>query len=249
MTDSNNAIEVRNVSKSFTIYHDKRTTLYEYLIKILEGRRNREKLVVLDNVSFDVYKGEVLGIIGKNGEGKTTLLRILARIFKPDRGSVKINGTTVPFIEIGTGFQTELSAIENIFLYGSLLGFSRKEMAKKVTQILQYAELERFADTKVKNFSAGMYARLAFSIAVQTDPDIMFVDEVLSVGDATFQEKSFNTFKSFRNQGKTIVFVTHNLNVLPDFCDRVMLLNNGKIHSIGKPTEVIEDYRKVIKKI
>lgn len=243
-----NAIEIRNLSKSFRVFHEKRSTLYEHLVGMLNRKKNYEKLNVLDNVSFDVKKGEMIGIIGKNGEGKTTLLRILSGIFKPDSGSVKVNGSITSFLELGSGFQPELTAVDNVILYGILLGFTRKEMKEKLQKILEFAELEKFADTKLKNFSSGMYARLAFATAIQVDPDILLVDEVLSVGDVPFQEKSFQTFLAFKKKGKTIVFVTHNLAQVQRLCDRAIFLMNGKIRKIGNPNEVVNEFYNVVDK-
>ena len=245
MTEDN-AIEVANVSKSFRIYHERTSTLYDHLTGILDKKRHYEELKVLDNISFNVKKGEMIGIIGRNGEGKTTLLRLLTRIFKPDSGTIKINGSIVPFLELGSGFQPELTAVDNIVTYGILLGFTKKQIREKIPSILEYAELEKFADTKLKHFSSGMYTRLAFSTAVQVDPDILLVDEVLSVGDVPFQEKSFHTFLSFKKRGKTIVFVSHSLQQVTRLCDRAIFLDQGKIHSIGKPSEVVNDFYKIV---
>ncbi len=246
--DKNNAIEVHNLSKSFKIYHERKTTLYEHIVGVFARNKNYEELKVLDNVSFSVKKGEMLGIIGRNGEGKTTLLRILTRIIKPSSGSIETDGSIAPFLELGAGFQSELNATENIIQYGIFLGFTKKEIKSKIPSILEYAELEKFADTKLKNFSSGMYARLAFSTAIQTNPEILIVDEVLSVGDVAFQEKCFKTFSSFKNQGKTIVFVTHNLSQITKLCDRAILLSNGKLNTIGKPHEVVNAFYRVIEK-
>lgn len=241
-----NAVEVTNVSKSFRLYHENASTLYEHLTGILNKKRHYEELKVLDDISFNVKKGEMIGIIGRNGEGKTTLLRLLTKIFKPDSGTIKINGSIVPFLELGSGFQPELTAVDNIILYGIVLGFTKKEIKSKVPQILEYAELEKFADTKLKNFSSGMYTRLAFSTAIQVDPDILIVDEVLSVGDVPFQEKSFKTFLSFKKQGKTIIFVTHNLSQVTRLCDRAIFLHHGRIHSAGKSNEVVNSFYRVV---
>jgi YVTN family beta-propeller protein len=240
-----NAIEVANVSKSFRIYHERSNTLYEHLTRIINKKRQYEDLKVLNDISFNVRKGEMIGIIGKNGEGKTTLLRLLTRIFKPDFGTIKINGSVIPLLEIGSGFQPDLTAVDNIITYGILLGFTKKQIKEKIPSILEYAELEKFADTKLKHFSAGMYARLAFSTAIQVDPDILLVDEVLSVGDVQFQEKSFQTFLSFKKRGKTIVFVSHSLHQVQKLCDRAIFLYKGRIHSIGKTNEVVNTFYKI----
>jgi ABC-type polysaccharide/polyol phosphate transport system ATPase subunit len=238
------AIQVRNVYKSFRLYHEKKSTLYEHLIGILSKSRGYEKLDVLKDISFDVKKGEMIGVIAKNGQGKTTLLQILSGILKPDSGVVKLYGSTVPFLGLGTGFQPDLSAIDNIIMYGLYLGLTKKEIKQRIPDILAYSELERFADTKLKHFSTGMHARLAFATAVQVNPDILLVDEVLSVGDVSFQEKSFETFLSFKRGGKTIVFVTHTLELVKRLCDRAIFIQNGKIQKIGRPDIVVDEFYK-----
>jgi len=241
---SGNAIEVKNVSKNFRLYHEKRTSVYETIIGMFNKKKYYEELQVLKNISFSVKKGEMFGIIGRNGSGKTTLLRIMAGIYQPDTGNVITNGSLTPFLGLGAGFQVELTAKANIVLYGILLGFSRKIIEKRVDDIIKFAELEKFADTKLKNFSSGMYARLAFSTAVQVDPDILIIDEVLQVGDLAFQTKSYETILSFKKRGKSIVFVTHDLSSVQQHCDRVMFLNRGTVSSIGDPIKVVEDYKK-----
>lgn len=238
------AISVENLVKDFRIYHEKRDSVYEYITGFFSKRKYYERLRVLDNVSFDVKKGEMFGIIGRNGIGKTTLLRLIAGIYKPNSGRVVVNGSIIPFLGLGAGFQGEVTARNNVILYGKLLGFSRKEIEKKVDDIIKFAELEKFQDTKLKNFSAGMYARLAFSTAVQVDPDIILMDEILSVGDIGFQRKSYETFLSFKKRGKSIVLVTHDLGVIRQNCDRAMFLNDGKIVDIGDPSEIINAYTK-----
>lgn len=239
---SENAIEIRDVSKSFRIYHEQRNSIYEAISGFFSKRKYYEELSVLDNISFDVKKGEMFGIIGRNGTGKTTLLRLLSGIYRPDSGSITVNGTLIPFLGLGIGFQPDLTAKANVILYGRLLGFSKKEIQSKEKQIIEFAELEKFEDTKLKNFSSGMYARLAFSTAVQVDPEIVLMDEVLSVGDIGFQKKSHDTFLSFKKRGKSIVLVTHDLKTIKDNCDRAMFLNEGKIQAIGEPEKVIDAY-------
>jgi len=237
-----NAIEVQNLSKSFRVYHENRDSIYEIITGFFSKKRYYEDLLVLDNVSFNIKKGEMFGIIGRNGTGKTTLLRLLSGIYSPDSGSIKVNGTLIPFLGLGIGFQPDLPAKANVILYGRLLGFSKRDILAKEKEIIQFAELEKFEDTKLKNFSAGMYARLAFATAVQVDPEIILMDEVLAVGDLGFQKKSHDTFLSFRKRGKSIIIVTHDLNIIKDNCDRAMFLNNGRIHAIGEPQKVIDAY-------
>jgi len=236
------AINVKNVTKDFRIYHEKRNSVYEAITGYFNKQKYYEKLCVLNDVSFDVKKGEMFGIVGRNGMGKTTLLRLIAGIYKPDLGVIEVNGSVIPFLGLGAGFQVEMTARSNVILYGKLLGFSKKKIEEKVDEIIKFAELEKFQDTKLKNFSSGMYARLAFATAVQVDPEIILMDEILSVGDIGFQKKSHETFLSFKKRGKSIVLVTHDLNAIRDNCDRAMFLNDGKIHVIGEPTKVIDAY-------
>jgi lipopolysaccharide transport system ATP-binding protein len=236
------AVEVQNLYKSYRLYHEKNSTLYEHLVGLLGKSRGYEKLDVLKGISFDVKKGEMMGIIGKNGQGKTTLLQILSGILKPDSGHVKLFGSTVPFLALGTGFQPDLTAIDNIIMYGLYLGLTKKEIKGCIPDILAYSELEKFADTKLKHFSSGMHARLAFATAVQVDPDILLVDEVLSVGDVPFQEKSFETFMSFKRKGKTIVFVTHSLHLVKRLCDRAIFIQGGKIQESGRADKVVDEF-------
>ncbi len=237
------AIEVKNLRKSFRIYHERRDSVFEALSGFFSKRKYYEELVVLDDISFDVKKGEMFGIVGRNGTGKTTLLRLLAGIYRPSSGEVMVNGSLIPFLGLGLGFQPDMTAKANVMLYGRLLGFSRKEIEEKESEIIKFAELEKFEDTKIKNFSSGMAARLAFATAVQVDPDIVLMDEVLSVGDIGFQKKSYETFLSFKKRGKSMVLVTHNLETIKNNCERAMFLNNGKIQAIGKPEEIIEVYK------
>lgn len=237
------SIDAKNISKQFTIYHERVSTVFEYLNSLLFRKKQSEKLDVLQDVSFQVKKGEMLGIIGFNGSGKTTLLKIIANIMMPDSGKISVSGKVIPFLELGTGFNGELTAQENIMLYGLLLGFSKKEIKKKIQEIIKFAELENFLDTKLKNFSSGMNVRLAFSTAIQVNPDVLLVDEVLSVGDISFQAKSFDKFKKFKEAKKTIIFVSHNLEQVREICDKVMWLHKGHIRSIGDPSKVIEEFK------
>ena len=244
--DDSNVIDLKNISKSFEIYHNRRTTLFEYVKSIFNERTASEEICVLDDVSFSVKRGEMLGIIGLNGSGKTTLLRIMARIYAPDRGTVTTRGKIMTFSGFGVGFNLELTAKDNIILYGSLLGFTKKEILGKIGPIAEYAEIERFLDTKLKNFSSGMSARLAFSTSIQADPDILIVDEALSVGDVTFRDKGFKTFMEFRDRGKTIIYVSHNTQEIKDLCDRAIFLHNGKILASGSPDGVVDTYIRTV---
>lgn len=235
-----NAIEVKNLCKKFVINHEKHVTLKQSLVSGWKSRK--EVISVLDDINFEVKQGEFFGIIGRNGCGKSTLLKILAKIYEPTSGSLKINGRVSPFLELGVGFQPELTAWENIFLYGTLLGLTEKEINKKINQIIEFAELEKFVDTKIKNFSSGMLVRLAFSVAIQADFDILLLDEVLAVGDVGFQQKCFDKFNQFKEQNKTIVLVSHSEGAIKEYCDRVILLENGRIIQEGAPSAVMAIY-------
>ena len=235
------SIIAENLTKTF---HLKR---HVSISKKLGSSKNRNLLIALDNISFSVQQGEMLGIIGENGSGKTTLLRIISGIFHPDNGRVQVNGKLAPLLHIGTGFQNELVAEENIILSGMLNGMSKSEIKEKVPEIVQFAELEDFSDMKLKNYSTGMRARLAFSTALQLEPEILLVDEILSVGDFAFRQKSYKAFMQFKKSGKTILYSTHNLPSVPKLCNRVLLLHHGKLVMIGKAEETIEKYREIIK--
>ena len=240
------AIKVENISKSFKIYHENRDSVYESILGIFSRKKYYETLNVLNNISFQVNKGEMFGIIGKNGTGKTTILRIISNIFKPDSGSVQVNGKLVPLLSLGIGFQQDLTARENIMQYGIILGLKKDVLKKKINKILQFAELEKFTDTKIKKFSSGMYIRLAFATAMQVDPDIIIIDEALAAGDLSFQKKALAAVLSFKERGKTIISVSHDVNVIKQFCDRAMLLNDSKIVAIGNPEEVVDKYMEIL---
>ena len=241
------AINVKHLSKNFHLYHEKRASIFESIVGFFSRKQHYEIISVLDDISFDIKKGEMIGIIGKNGSGKTTLLRILSNIYKPDSGFVEVNGTIIPLLALGLGFHPELTAITNIVQSSTLLGIPKKDIVQKIDDILKFAELEKFADTKIKNFSSGMAMRLAFSTAVQVDPDILILDEVFAVGDLNFQKKCFDTIMSFKKRGKSIIFVSHDINPIRDFCDRAIFLNQGKIKAIGKPEHVISSYLSFLK--
>lgn len=238
MTES--AINVNSIYKSFRI--DREKSIFSKTKESSKSDSNEKKTVVLNDVSFDVKKGEMFGIVGRNGIGKTTLLRLIAGIYKPDSGTITVNGNLIPLLSLGMGFDGQLTAKDNIMMYGKILGLSHNQMIEKIPNILEFAELEDYFNVKLRTFSTGMVMRLAFSTAMQIDPDIILVDEVLAVGDISFQKKSFDAFMSFRERKKTIVYVTQDVNSVNNFCDRAMLLNNGKIESIGDPSTVVNDY-------
>ena len=239
-----NTINVKNVSKKFRLYHEKRTTLYESITGSINRNPHYETLQVLDNISFNVKKGECLGIVGRNGSGKTTLLRILSRIYQPDDGSLETMGTVVPVLALGLGFHPELTAIKNIYQSSILLGISKKEIAERTEDIIKFAGLEKFADTKLKNFSSGMQMRLAFSVAVQVDPTVLLLDEVIAVGDLNFQKKCLDVMRDFKKHGKSIILVSHNPSDIELLCDRAMFVKDGHIEIIGKVPEVLDSYKK-----
>lgn len=234
-------IKVENISKTFVLPHEKYSTAKQRFTNIFV-RKSFEKFKALDNISFEIKKGEFFGIIGSNGSGKSTLLKILAKIYQPTSGSISVNGRVAPFIELGVGFNPELTARENVFLNAAILGLSKKETEEKFDEIIDFAELRNFVDQKLKNFSSGMQVRLAFSIAIQAQTEILLIDEVLAVGDAAFQQKCFDVFRNLRKEGKTIIFVSHALNVVEEFCQRVAFIDKGKLISVGKPRNIINDY-------
>lgn len=237
-----NAIAIKNLSKKFRIPHEKRTTLFENLVGLIQGGYSYEEFWALKDVTFEVKKGETFGIIGENGSGKTTLLSIIANVLRADEGECRVDGRIAPFLGLGVGFEAELTGRENVYLYGSIMGLDRGEINKKYSEIVGFAELERFMEMKLKNFSSGMYMRLAFAIAVNVDPDILLIDEVLSVGDEAFQKKCMDKIMEFKDAGKTIVFVSHALDAVRNLCGRSLLLTNGKIYSMGSTEKVINDY-------
>jgi ABC-type polysaccharide/polyol phosphate transport system ATPase subunit len=236
------AIEAAGVSKSFRIPHEQRNHFKEYFMHPLR-RTTYERNDALKDVSFSVDSGEFFGIFGPNGSGKSTLLRILAGIYIPDSGRVHVNGLLSPFIELGVGFNLELNARDNIRINATLSGLTSSELDKKFERIFEFSELERFVDQKLKNYSSGMLVRLAYSIAIQIPFDVLLLDEVLAVGDESFQQKCFATFERFKEEGKTVVLVTHDLNLLSRFCDRVLLIENGVVRATGPTGDVIDVYR------
>jgi len=241
--NSDYAIVVEHLSKEFRIPHDRKVTVYEHIVGLLKGGKySYEQFQALDDVSFTVRRGETFGVIGPNGSGKSTLLKILAGVLYPDSGTVRVNGKIAPFLELGVGFQPDLTAKENVFLYGSIMGLTRKEIGKRYDEILDFSELRRFENMKLKNFSSGMAVRLAFATAIQTDPDILLVDEVLAVGDEAFQRKCSAKIEEIRRQGKTIIIVSHALGTVQELCERCMLLQGGKVISLGTTDNVIHDY-------
>lgn len=244
---SEDAIVASNVSKRFRIPHEKKTKLFEHIAGALKGTTSTyEEFWAVKDVSFTVKKGETLGIIGENGSGKSTLLKIIAGVLTPNSGTVKVNGRIAPFLELGVGFNPELTAEDNVRLYGAIMGMGTKEMEDKFEEIFEFAELSRFRNMKLKNFSSGMYTRLAFATAVATDPEVLLIDEVLAVGDEAFQKKCMEKFNEFKRENKTIVLVSHSLDLMMKICKESVLLINGKLISNGATEKVIDDYRKIV---
>ena len=236
------AVKVESVSKTFKLPHERKTSIKSLFVGMFNGKRTFEKQQVLKNVSFEVKKGEFFGIVGRNGSGKSTLLKLMAGIYAQDKGKIGINGKLVPFIELGVGFNPELTGRENVFLNGALLGFNRKEVEVMYDEIVEFAELEKFMDQKLKNYSSGMQVRLAFSIAILAKGDLLLLDEVLAVGDAAFQQKCFSYFGELKAKKRTVVLVTHDMAAVTRFCTRAMLIENGEIKKIGSPKEIANQY-------
>ncbi len=232
------AIEVTGLSKSFRIPHEHRTYFKEYFLHPLR-RTQYERNDALKDVTFSVEAGEFFGIFGPNGSGKSTLLRILAGIYVADSGRVQVTGLLSPFIELGVGFDLDLNARENIRINGTLAGLTQRQLDARFDEILEFAELERFVDQKLKNYSSGMLMRLAYSIAIQIPFDVILLDEVLAVGDESFQRKCFVTFDRFKREGRTVVLVTHQHDLLRGFCDRVLLLEHGVVGAVGSPGDLV----------
>lgn len=234
------SVVVDHVSKRFRIYHERNDSLKA---SVLRGRRAQfEEFWAVDDVSFTVNQGETFGIIGENGSGKSTLLKCLARILRPDQGTITVDGKLSALLELGAGFHHELSGRENVYLNGSILGLSRKQIDDRFDDIVEFAGLERFIDTPVKNYSSGMYVRLGFSVAINVDPDVLLVDEVLAVGDENFQRRCGEKFGEMQRAGKTIVIVSHGLGQMRTMCNRLAWLRNGKLQYVGDSKDVIDRY-------
>jgi homopolymeric O-antigen transport system ATP-binding protein len=235
------AVNVENLWKTFQIPHERRTTLFENIVGFFRPN-SYETITVLKDVNLEVSNGECIGIIGDNGSGKSTLLKIIANILRPTSGSVKVYGKLTPFLELGVGFQPDLTVRENIGVYATVMGLPRRAISERIGDVIEFAGLERFEDTKLKNLSSGMQVRLAFSTAIQTDPDVLLVDEVLAVGDMEFQQKCFDVFNRYRNEGVTILFVSHDLGAVRRFCDRTLLLGGGEQMAFGETGDVLDRY-------
>jgi ABC-2 type transport system ATP-binding protein len=235
------SIEVQDVSKHFRLYHEKYTTLKERVLHA--GRIPYEDFWALRDIQADIYAGETVGILGRNGSGKSTLLKCIAGILQPTSGQIVVRGQLAAMLELGAGMQPDLSGRDNVYLNGSLLGLSRREIDKRFDDIVEFAELEQFIDNQVKYYSSGMYVRLGFAVAVNVEPDVLLIDEVLAVGDERFQQKCMDRVKQFQREGRTIVFVSHSADVMRQICERVIVLERGKVKTIADPGEAIGVFR------
>lgn len=238
----NTAIEVKNITKMFKIPTEPDNGVKQAAINMLKGKKAYREFTPIDGVSFTINKGDFFGIVGRNGSGKSTLLKTIAGIYQPELGSVQVDGSLVPFIELGVGFNPELTGRENVYLNGALLGFSRLEMQEMYSSIVDFAELEDFMDERLKNYSSGMQVRLAFSIAIRAKADILLLDEVLAVGDSNFQRKCFEYFNHLKKGDTTVVLVSHDANAVQRYCNKAILLEGGKIIKKGTPAEIFDKY-------
>lgn len=243
MDTSEIAIKVDKVSKNFRLPHEQVRSVKQSFTSLFKSRnRTVEVQHALRNVSFEIKKGEFFGIVGRNGSGKSTMLKMLAGIYQPSKGRVDVRGRLVPFIELGVGFNPELTGRENVYLNGALLGFSKKEIDAQYDEIVKFAELEAFMDQKLKNYSSGMQVRLAFSVATTAKADILLIDEVLAVGDADFQRKCFDYFKQLKKSQTTVVFVSHDMSAVREYCDRAVLIDHSKLIAEGEPDKIASEY-------
>ena len=238
------AIKVDHVYKSFNIYYDRANTLKE---RVLFWKRNkrREKRKILKDINLEIKKGETVALIGVNGSGKSTLLKLMTQIIFPNKGTIETHGKLTSLLELGAGFHPDFSGRENIYFNSSIFGLTKKEIDKRLDQIIEFSELQDFIDNPVRTYSSGMYMRLAFSVAINVDADILLIDEILSVGDQHFQEKCFKKMRELREEGKTMVFVTHSMESVRNLCDRAIWLYDGQVRMDGNTQEVIDEYLKV----
>jgi ABC-type polysaccharide/polyol phosphate transport system ATPase subunit len=244
LADAPPAVEVQELSKAFRLPHQRYSTLKERALHPFAARTH-DSLQALDDVTFQVKRGEFFGIVGRNGSGKSTLLKCLAGIYGADAGEIEVVGRLSPFIELGVGFNPDLTARDNVVINAIMLGLTRREARRRFDEIIDFAELDEFVDLKLKNYSSGMSVRLGFSVAIQVDAEVILVDEVLAVGDASFQRKCFDEFERLRGEGRTILFVTHDMNSVERFCDRAMLIERGRMLDIGDPAEITRRYNEV----
>ncbi|WOO35448.1 ABC transporter ATP-binding protein [Anaerocolumna sp. AGMB13020] len=242
MNENNVIISVDKVSMMFNICGERIDSLKEYIIKLLKGNLMYEEFWALKDISFEVKRGEKIGIVGLNGSGKSTLLKLISGVMKPTKGKIKVNGSIAPLIELGAGFDANLSAEENIYLNGAILGYTDQQIKERYDEIIKFAELERFEKVAIKNFSSGMIARLGFAIATSNIPDILVVDEILSVGDFEFQQKCYDRMKKMTDLGTTVLFVSHSPNQVKEICEKVIWIQNGHMVEIGDSKYILEKY-------
>jgi len=235
-------VEFNRISKKYKIPIEKKITIFETMMGHIKRQMAHEDFYALKDITFRVEQGEAIGLIGKNGSGKTTLLKILGGVLLPTEGSFVTNGKIAPFLSLGVGFHHELTARENLYLYGAILGMSRNEINKRLSDIFDFAGVGRFKDLKLKNFSTGMIGRLAFSLMIQTDPDILLLDEIFAVGDKDFIPQSVAVLEEYKKRGKTIILASHDLEFISKYCDRVLFLEGGNLESFGNTDEVIKMY-------
>lgn len=240
---SESVIRVENITQRFRLIQERPDTVRELFSKIFRNRSSYHDFEAVKNVSFEVPSGQTLALIGRNGSGKSTLLKIIAGVYRPTTGKVTVNGSLAPLIELGAGFHHELTGRENILLNGLLMGYSKREMLERQQSIIDFADIGEFIDSPVKQYSSGMYMRLAFSVAIEVDPQILVIDEILGVGDLGFQEKCFERIRRFRASGKTILIVTHDLETVLQNCDRALLLDHGNLIADGPPEETVAMYK------
>ena len=237
-------IEVKNVTMKFRMSDEPINSLKEIFTTAVKGQLRFNEFLALDDISFDLEKGKTLGLIGRNGAGKSTTLKLISGILKPTSGQIITRGNIVPMLELGAGFDLELTGRENIYLNGAILGYSKEYLESKYDEIVEFAEIQEFIDMPIRNYSSGMMARLAFSIASVVQPEILIVDEILAVGDVAFQEKSYNRMKELMSGGATVLFVSHDINKIEEMCDKVIWLEQGKIVAEGKAKTICDKYRK-----
>jgi len=246
MLYDSHSIEFQNVVQRFRRIHERPDTLREVFAKIVRRRQQFQIFEAVKQVSFAISKGETVGLVGRNGSGKSTILKIVAGVYAPSEGEVRVQGTIAPLIELGAGFHHELTGRENILLNGLLLGLTKRQVREREESIIEFAELGDFIDSPVKQYSSGMYMRLAFSVAIEVDPDILIIDEILGVGDAGFQAKCFERIEDFRRRGKTILLVSHSMDNVRKLCDRAMLVHAGRLVEDGAPERVIARYEELL---
>jgi ABC-type polysaccharide/polyol phosphate transport system ATPase subunit len=239
-------IQFEDVVQRFRVIQERHDTLREAFARIRQRRTTYHEFEAVKHVSFQISKGEVVGIIGRNGSGKSTILKLVAGVYAPTSGCVEVHGSIAPLIELGAGFHHELTGRENVLLNGLLLGLSKRQVQDREARIIEFADLGEFIDSPIKQYSSGMYMRLAFSVATEVNPDILIVDEILGVGDGGFREKCFDRIRQFRNSGKTILMVSHDMGTMASFCTRLLLIHQGKLVEEGEPSRVIRRYEELL---